>query len=372
MINIHQTAKNDVLDLLPNLVPFTKERLASSCPVSLLICTAGFEDRATSLAAEVAGCVIDALLILRYPTNVSENERSLATLRSIAATRTIEITYDRGNFRRTFRNAIEQLLRAEGATVVADISVMSSYLLYQVFEALVEHRQPPRVAVFYAEAETYHPSKDEWQKVLNKVQRMKDPHKRVSQLERSGFQSMGIDAIYESDTFPGSNISALPTQVVAVPNFSRSRMMEMLAYAESHYNASQDDTAWVIGQPPDSELNGWRFDAMKELYDPMRTCVPVGTRDYKQILWFLVDYWESLGTERHMVIAPLGSKMQHLGIYLFLKMRPDTGLILSEPKSFVAGKYSAGVGSRWWIDFGPADKLKSLITSYGMLQFRWD
>jgi len=145
-------------------------------------------------------------------------------------------------------------------------------------------------------------------------------------------------------------------------------MREMLAYSESHYNASLEETLWVIGQPPDEEKNGWRFEATRELYEPIRNVVPLGTRDYKQMLWFLVEYWESLNIERHLVIAPLGSKLQHLGVYLFLKMRPDTGLLLSEPRSFVANRFSTGVGPAWWIDFG----VMSSLSDWRQLDFPSD
>jgi hypothetical protein len=249
---------------------------------------------------------------------------------------------------------------------------MSSYLLYLVFDALYDHRFVPHVAVFYAEAVDYFPQQGEWQRVQAEAAKARDFLEKADLYEKSGFLSLGVDAIYESESFPGQNVSALPTQIVAVPNFSWTRMREMLAYAENQYNAAPKDAIWVIGQPPDEQKNGWRFDAMKDLYQPMRNVLPVGTRDYKQMLWHLADLWETLNIERHLVLAVLGSKMQHLGVFFFLKMRQDTGLLLSEPRAFVANRYSTGVGPTWWIEFGSMTPIKALMSSYGMLDFQWD
>src|SRR5262249_3984984 len=131
-------------------------------------------------------------------------------------------------------------------------------------------------------------------------------------------------------------------------------------------------TIWVVGQPPDESKNGWRFDATKELYSPMHNVIPMSTRDYKRILWYLSDLWETLNFERHLVIAPLGSKMQHLGIFLFLKMKTDPGLLMSEPKAFVASRFSSGIGLAWLLDLGRMAELKKLLASHGMLRFHWD
>ena len=372
MIHIHRTTKNDILDRLPCHEPFSADQFTGRRPISLLICSAGFEDRATAIVEATAGCEIEGLLILRYPTNVEENSRSLESLRGIPAGRVIELTYDRADFRRSIRSILDQFLASEGTTVVLDVSVLSSYLLYRILDALLDHRSDPRVLIYYAEADTYFPQRSEWQRVHSRAQKKKDPLKRANMYERSGFQSLGVDAIYESELHPGRNISALPTQVVAVPNFSRVRMREMLAYAEAQYNAALDETIWVVGQPPNEEKNGWRFEATKELYSPMDNVIPISTRDYKAILWYLSDLWETLNFERHLVIAPLGSKMQHLGIFLFLKMKPDTGLILSEPKAFVASRFSSGVGPAWLLDLGCVAELKDLLAAHGMLQFHWE
>lgn len=372
MIHIQRTTKAEIQDALPSQVRFSSEQAQGVSPVTVLICTAGFEDRASAIREAMHGIEIEALVILRYPTNAAENACSLERLRTIPAKRVVELAYDRAEFRRTIRTALDQLLPREGAPVVVDLSVMSSYLLYRVFNGLYEHRLSPSVSVFYAEAMDYFPEQSEWERVQQKARKMGDYVRKTNLYEKTGFQSLGVDAIYESDVFPGRNISALPVQVVAVPNFSRTRMREMLAFAENQYNAPVEDTVWVIGQPPNESKNGWRFEAIKELYEPMQTVVPVPTGDYKPIFWYLADLWESLNVERHLVISTLGSKLQHLGTFLFLKMHPDTGLVLSEPRSFVANRYSTGVGPLWWISFGVMAELRQLISSYGILDFRWE
>jgi|GEM_PF-7014151 len=198
MITINRITKNDVLSSLPDLVSFSSNQMVAQSPVALLICTAGFEDRATAVVKAVSCCDIEGLLVLRYPTNLVENARSLEMLRGITARRAMELTYDRAEFRRSLRAALDELLAEEHTPVVVDISVMSSYLLYRVLDALLEHRLSPRVSVFYSEAGEYYPHQAEWERVHMRARKAKDFLKKANLYEKSGFQSLGVDAIYKN------------------------------------------------------------------------------------------------------------------------------------------------------------------------------
>jgi hypothetical protein len=75
--------------------------------------------------------------------------------------------------------------------------------------------------------------------------------------------------------------------------------------------------------------------------------------------------------ERYFGASAMGSKMQHLGAFLFLQMHPECGLLLCEPEKFIASNYSVGVGSKWWIDFGRVSEIDRLLASRGELRFNW-
>ena len=127
----------------------------------------------------------------------------------------------------------------------------------------------------------------------------------------------------------------------------------------------------VLAQPPDRVKNGWCYDALAVLYNVRNSGEAVSTRDYREVFQRLDALWEELLAERHIVIASLGSKMQHLGTFLFLMMHRECGLVLCEPEEFIAARYTKGVGPKWWIDFGTIKSLRDALASRGDLQYRW-
>ena len=177
------------------------------------------------------------------------------------------------------------------------------------------------------------PARSEWEAFFNNVPAPRDNLSIAEQYEQRHFQSRGVDVTYESDVFPGQNVGPLATEVVAIPSFSLQRMKSMLIHVESQYSVRDEDVRWFLGQPPDRVRNGWRYDALAALYNVRDRGFGVSTRDYKDILQRLDRRWEQIHTERHLTIATLGSKMQHLGCFLFLVMHPECGLLLCEPRN---------------------------------------
>ena len=217
----------------------------------------------------------------------------------------------------------------------------------------------------------YSPTLTEWETFFKGVPSPLDNLSIAEKYEQSHFQSRGVDITYESDVFPGENVGTLATEVVAIPSFSLQRMKSMLCHVESQYSVQDNDVRWFLGQPPDRVRNGWRYDALAALYNVREHGVAVSTRDYKDVLQRLGRRWEEIHTDRHLIIATLGSKMQHLGCFLFLTMHPECGLLMCEPKEFIAERYSAGVGPRWWLELGEVERVKALLTSCGHLRFHW-
>ncbi len=198
---------------------------------------------------------------------------------------------------------------------------------------------------------------EEWDAFFRSVPNPNDNLSMAEFYEQSHFQTRGVEETYESDTFPGVNVGPLATELIAIPSFSRDRMKSLLAFAESRYNVRESSVRWFLGQPPDRHRNGWRFQALANLYNVRHEGIGVSTRDYREVFQRLDLQWEELHTERHLVIASLGSKMQHLGTFLFLAMHRECGLLLCEPREFIAERYSTGIGPRWWLDFGAVSEI---------------
>lgn len=369
MPEITQITGVDLWSHLPEVVPWH----SNLCPagIDLLIGCAGFEDRATSVVEDLRGIEVRAGVLVVYPTNASDNAAAIKTFQKLGH-RPAEIPYQRGKFLSQIRKQLAPWRGRQGIKVVVDLSGMASYVIYRVLDALWCELPMAELAMYYAEAQDYAPTREEWESFYRDVPEPRDNLAIAERYEQNHFQSSGIEDTYESDVFPGFNAGPLATQVIAFPSFSLQRMKSMLAFAESQYNVRPHGIRWFLGQPPDRTRNGWRFGALSSLYNVGETGAAVSTRDYRDTFVRLDNMWTDSYTDRHLVLAPLGSKMQHLGCFLFLKMHSECGLLLCEPSEFIASKYSYGVGPRWWLEFGRIETLHALFDSRCDLRFHWD
>lgn len=374
MPEIQQRSLQDIIGQLPAMarVDGTMPPVAT---IDLLITAAGFEDRATAICAIATAVEMRHHVVITYPTNRNDNASSREKLIGLPHTGELhEVGYDRADFRTRLLQSLG-IYRAQGEiNAVVDVSGLSSYAFFRLMPICFEMLPEAHIHLFYAEAEHYFPEPREWTEFLSRISDKSDSLTiaREYAARPEGFQSRGVEIVYESESFLGSNQDGLPVQMVAFPNFSLERMKSMVSFCENQFNALGRDTEWFVGQPPDVAKNGWRTEALTQLYlvSPDRLH-SVSTLDYRDTLRALDDLWENKCTERHMIITTLGSKMQHLGVLCFLKMHQDVGLVLSEPAEFVAGRFSTGIGSRWWIDCGRVSELVRLLESRGELTFRW-
>ncbi len=358
MPTIVQRTIADVLRRLPELVPWTPS-IAQSDRVDLFICCAGFEDRSTAFVQDIGQSGSANQLVIKYPTNQDQN-RDVGLDAST-------VMYDRGSFLADLKSALGRFSTCERPRIVIDLSSMASYVFYRLYSAIESVRPNARIGIVYAEAGRYAPSQEEWENFYNSV----SPDTLAEAYEKSHFQSHGIGDTYESDVFPGRNPGPLPTLVVAIPSFSLHRMKSMLAYADSNYAVPAENIRWLLGQPPNRSVNGWRFHATADLYNVRNKAVPTSSLNYREVFQQLAGIWDETKSSHHIVIANLGSKMQQLGSLLFLVMHPECGLILSEPLEYESAHYSFGIGAKWWLDFGCLNELRQSLNSYGTLQFVW-
>lgn len=371
MAELVEVTMADILRDLPEAVPWQSSNVADS-RIDVLVCCAGFEDRARAILIDSRDMIVKNAVIIVYPTNREDNEAALEDFRKQESFENrIELTYDRRTFLKSVRDVFTEIRDVSAPRIVVDLSGMASYVVYRVLDSCFDLFPEGEVGIYYSEAENYSPSHTEWEKFFQSVSNPDDNLAMAERYEETYFQSVGVDETYESDVAPGLNTDPLVTQLVAIPSFSLQRMKSMLAFAQSHYSVPSGNIRWFLGQPPDRKRNGWRYDAMASLYNVKNDGVAVSTLNYRETLQELDELWQESHTESHTVIANMGSKMQHLGVFLFLRMHPESGLLLCEPESFLASSYSTGCGAKWWLDFGQVGKLNSILKSRGMLRFTW-
>ena len=110
MRHIQRITASDVISRIPGLQPYDP---AAGLTFDLLICAAGFEDRAGAIASIRPPAQVRGLLLIRYPTNELDNARCTAALNElVAADRRIDIAYDRYHFRRNLHAKLACKARA--------------------------------------------------------------------------------------------------------------------------------------------------------------------------------------------------------------------------------------------------------------------
>ena len=367
MARVMQTTWADIIGRMSDCERWIEDDVGE---VDLLVVAAGFEERARAILDSRFWPEPKEVVLIEYPTNLDDNIETLNAFRDKFPSSEV-IRYTRRLFLEDFQQYLDKKSGYPGQHIVVDLSGMSSYVFFGLMDILFKRCSDASLTVFYAEALDYFPTREDLEGLENALGNADDLLQQAEIFEQRKFQSRGIDAVYESKLFPGRNVGDLPTKLVVVPNYSRDRTETMITRACELYNARRDDLVWLIGKPPDEVKNGWRVEGLGRLYFRDNRGVPVSTLNFKEISWKLSDLWEEFEAKYHMVILTLGSKMQHLGTFLFLQAHGDVGLILSEPGGFVADRFSKGIGMVWKIRFGNILQLREAIQERGMLTFEW-
>ena len=350
------------------------EKLKLEDPIDLFIATLGFEDRSHTIIDIIADSKLTTnshLLLIKYPTNEEDNNKNLEffenAVKSMSGFR--EILFSRTEYRQNISESLEDLLDRDGLRVVFDISTCSSYVFYPTMVELL--RRNIDLTIMYSEADTYFPTQDEWEKVAEEAK--KEQSLFIESFDNASFQSSGVDDVYPYAPFAEFNPGNRPSILVAIPNFSSSRMSTIIARNRELNKTSSENISWLIGEPP-AHHNKWRLNAVtvtNNLISSDNTNIQaVCTLKYKDTLVTLENIWSEKKYDYHMTIGSLGSKMQHLGTFFFLALHKDIGLWLAEPKEFNAKRFSRGQGDAWQIKFGSVPRLMQVLKQY--MTFKWE
>lgn len=369
---IHQRELSDILGSLPEYAPFD-ERCWAERRFDAIICTLGFEDRTSALLLKLAGAGLlrDALLILvRYPTNELENaahfadfERAAKVMRGMAV-----LDYALPDFASSLGRVLEVL--PVSPRVGFDVSTCASYVFYPTMKTIFE--RDGDLVILYAEAEVYYPTLLEWDEVAAKASK-EEGSLFVQSFEEADFQSLGVEKVYPYSMFAELNPGNRASGLIAIPNFNAVRMNALIARDRELNKTSARDIVWVLGKPPAGE-NDWRVNALKrtnDVHDLSAENIHLSsTLDYRETIEVLESVWLQRRYQLYLSIAPLGSKMQHLGVFMFLFIHQDVSLWLAEPSSFRTSRYSEGVRQLWQVDFGRLSDVKRQLGLY--MTFEWE
>jgi hypothetical protein len=341
---------------------------------TLFIAAMGFEERSAACFEHWCAATSTnnrAAILVRYPFNRVENEVQEARFDEAARRGKVEIVhldYDQ----RSLYGATIALAKGvrNSSAVVVDLSSLASFALFPILAAVVHALPNSSLQICYSEAADYFPKRAEWETFQEKVIEL-DLFERSRLFDQQHFQSSGVEMVFECPPYTGHNPDKLPSSVILIPNFAFERVNRMIDFASDKYSVSRDRYEWIIGVPPDRDKNGWRHDALWQMFDKPPRKHEASTLHYKEILLVLQGLWEERRFAESLTVATAGSKAQHLGTFLFLSMHPEVALVLSQPKEFIAAKYSEKTGSQWQLDMGIIRDCLERLTSWNEIVFSW-
>ena len=361
LVNLHKVEISEALQKLPPILPFDVSN-ESSRKDDLFLVALGFEERCLwipELLAQGKNYFASRAVYFEYTINQNDNElnrpRLVDALSSFAKS-VRPMPLDSDEFASQLRSLLSELCGEAIPQVTFDISVCSSRLLISTLTVLFEFNLALRLV--YSEACVYHPTKDEY---------AADPHKWTSD-ENLGL-ARGVSAISRSPDHPGSRRDMLPEAVIAFPTFKPERIKAILADIDPSLLRQHERVIWLIGKPH-LEEDRWRTAVQRSINNIPESacCYELDTFDYKNTLEMLERVYEPLDCQYLVNIAPLGSKLQSVGVMLFWYVHPEIGIYFASPREFNAYQYSEGCKATWSIDFGSLVKTREIMDSVGTLR----
>ncbi|MBW1669090.1 MAG: hypothetical protein JRJ66_13785 [Deltaproteobacteria bacterium] len=367
--NLRRIEVADILEKLPDIKPLDVRRHMVGKKEELFLAALGFEDRCpwiSELLAEEQKYRVTRAIYFEYETNQNDNDMNRPRLVNALESLTTQVRSmpcDSNEFASQLREILSEVCSTGSnlPMVTFDISVCSSRLLITVLTVLLEFDISLRVV--YSEAGLYHPTKKEYDA---------HPDKWTSD-DKLGL-ARGVSTVTRSPDHPGSRRDVLPEAAIVFPTFKPERIRAILAdIDESLLMKPKKRVVWLIGEPHLPE-DHWRTDVQQRINDiPASAPVyKVSTFDYKKTLEILERVYQPIDCKYLVNIAPLGSKMQSLGVVLFWYIHPEVSIYFASPREYNAVQYSEGCKATWRVEFGDVNGIRKFLRSVGELRIQND
>jgi hypothetical protein len=342
--------KRKLASLLP---PVSSLDIASvSCPLTY-IAAAGFEDRATSVLDFLSNekCKIQNALVIEYkpyghPENrVTEIRRRLERIGASI----MWASYNRRD-PQEFQTKCANLLRSTDSTkILVDISGMSKFLIMVLLQSL---RKIPRdLSILYAEADIYHPTREEFEKEKNKNGATPD------------FLTTGVYNILTVTSLSSVSMQGYPILMLVFPTFNHFEIVAL-------HNEFSPQRMILLEGDPHEERDKWRLAAIREvnkniLDNPDYACESktLSTFDYVSTVEALEEVYQTYCYSHKIVLAPTGSKLQTIAAFVFKQLHPDVQIVYPITEAFI-GEYSEKCRGLWSIHVGNFSRFVDSLNSY--------
>jgi hypothetical protein len=244
--------------------------------------------------------------------------------------------------------------------VVVDISSMSKLAIMLVLH--VCRTLDLEVRILYAEAQSYAPSKEEFDNAREK----REIHRPTLQV------FTGIYGVVRVDSLASVAMQGQPTAALVFMSFNDALTQVLL-------NTVYPSRLFLInGCPPEHQwreaATAWIHDQVRREWEEDNPVDPglgkdmplpkrvASTLDYRETVSLLLQLYWDLSAKHRILLAPAGSKMQAVGCYLVKALHPDIHVEYPSPEGF-SQEYSSGIGARWLLDLGCFSERVSAIAN---------
>jgi|ERR1017187_567247 hypothetical protein len=366
---------------LREILPAPRELGKSPTPIRAgthLILAAGREDRNLGFLELLSGVknlpvpFFQGVSLLNYLPADAENHRTrrkiLKALAKIGETPK-EYEFDSAHSA-DFPNTAGEIIEASrGAChVYLDISVMSKLLILYLLSALWTENLP--FSVIYSEAKKYRPSLLEYKRSLKRGDFGQDVSME--------FLFSGVFEPLIPQPFVGRSPLGRPRALVAFLGFNKRQTIGAAAIVPYQLLIP------IVGVPPNPEWS-WREEALVQINnqgllasgqrisdipsltvgDTSRAKVQnaeyrlhLSTFDYTETVNALLWISNAHRYTHFLTIAPFGSKMQAVGIFLFSRIHPETQIVYAVPRD-LHPRYSGGVKATYELEFPNPGRLQN-------------
>jgi hypothetical protein len=299
----------------------------------------GFEERALAFLsrARAQNLHIGTTYAIRYlPHNERNRENAFLEMAKAVSKNVVILTYNRYSpeeFSREIPNICDTIPEE---SILVDISGLSKLGIIVLLSGLSRSRKA--LKVFYAEARTYHPTREKYES-MNKTQTV--PY-------FSGYLTTNVYDILGTSSLSSVDMPASPLALAAFPTFNRLELSALLN------EINPQKLLLLEGTPPDPD-NAWRLKAIDEINSAVKLYAEqtktVSTLLYSETLDALDEFYREIQYSHRLVIAPTGSKMQSVAVLISKLIHPDIQIIYPVVESFDID-YSLGWSKMWEVDFG--------------------
>ncbi|WP_341935404.1 hypothetical protein MRBLWO14_001056 [Microbacterium sp. LWO14-1.2] len=352
-------------DRVAEMLPGVQTLEADLRDYDVLICAAGFEDRATHITecVRTSNASIATAIILDYNSNTEDNAGKRNELVSLvgAATGTVHIIDDQGT-EFEFDKRLQSLL-PPNARILFDVSACSGAYVLRVMRALFEHArsQPISVDIAYASAHDYKPSQEEAESLI----------KRFDEGDAAEGTTLGLD--FDADETahiiaPGDvRLEPVSESAVVICGFNADRVAASLDKIDTSFNIDKNhpDVRFISGHPPRSR-DEWRYGVMNRI-NGLRPSQKASTLHYQETLRHLEAAYSATEPRSRLTVLPFGSKMQSIAVALFAEAHSDVRVQMLPPVSYGGAGYSHGVGETYLLPLGDFGRLSTTVRAINAL-----